>query len=254
MYITIASNPTVDLIYTNEGVIRRYGGPIYYVSKALRVFNVKIKAVGVASLEDIENMKKELNGVELYITPADVTTTFLLDYRSKPRVVKLLKKPSVGVDKVDGDVVILSPVYDELKSTYVSAKVLAVDLQGYLRAGLSLPHADLIHFSYDDLQLTLKEFKEYAARWPRAVYTLGGEGAYVLIDKEIYYINSANLQIEDVTGSGDVFFAIVTYLHFVAGLDLLKAVCEASKYTAGFLLHKAVVRHEFNCVIQAVQV
>lgn len=254
MEITVAGNPTVDLVYTNEGVYKRYGGPILYASKALRALGAEVRAVGVAAPQDIKELEKELPGVQLDITAADTTTTFLLDYREKPRKVRLLKKPAVGIERVEGDIVILSPVFDELKNVKIKARLLAVDLQGYIRAGYTPPNADLVHFSLDDIQLTLREFTAYAAVWPRVVYTLGEEGAYVYLNREIYHVNSANLKVEDVTGSGDVFFAIVTYLHLGLGIDLLDAVCEASKYTAGFLISRSVTKYEFDCAIQAVQV
>ncbi|ACB40478.1 PfkB family carbohydrate kinase [Pyrobaculum neutrophilum] len=255
MEIVVASNPTVDIVYTSSGVSRRLGGPIYYASQALSALHANARAVGVASLDVAAELERVLAalGIVAEVIIADATTTFELDYRTKPRTVKLVRKPSIGIGKVRGDVVILSPVYDELRNARVEAKAVVADLQGYLRSSTEPPQADLVHFSQDDLVLSLKELVEFAGRWPTAVYTLGEDGAYVVQRGSIHYVNSARIPVEDVTGSGDVFLASLTYLRYVKGLDLLQAVCEASKYVAGFLKHRRVVRHDFDCTIQAVQ-
>jgi len=252
--LVVAGNPTLDVIYTTTGVYRRYGGPIYYAALALRALGAEVEVIGVASSNDVEKLRRIF--VEMGVRPrlfeSDFTTTFELDYRVRPRSVKLLKKPSRGIEKVVGDIVILSPVYDELKSVKVNARTVVADLQGYLRSQSPLPRADLVHFSVDDIQLTPKELVRFAGRWPRVVYTLGEDGAYVLFDGSIYHINSAKVPTDDTTGSGDVFLAALTYFHLIKGLDILSATCEASMYVAGFLLTRQIVRHEFNCVKRVV--
>jgi len=252
--VVVAGNPTLDIIYTATGVYRRYGGPIYYAARALKALGAEVEVIGVASSDDVEKLGKIFAemGVRPRLFESDSTTTFELDYRVRPRSVKLLKKPSRGIEKVAGDIVILSPVYDELKNAEVYARIVVADLQGYLRSQSPLPRADLVHFSVDDIQLTLKELVHFAERWPRVVYTLGEDGAYVLFDGYVYHINSAKVSTDDTTGSGDVFLAVLTYFHLVKGLDILSAACEASMYVAGFLLTRQIIRHEFNCVKRAV--
>jgi fructose-1-phosphate kinase PfkB-like protein len=254
MEISIAGNPTVDIVYTSSGVVKRYGGSILYISLALGAFGVRAKAVGVASREvlyDVARLLREA-GVEPRLEEAEETTTFELDYRTKPRTVKLVKKPAKGIKRVEGDVVILTPVYDELKDVEVKAMRIVADLQGYLRARLPLPKADLVHFSYDDMQLSEKELIEFAKRWPAVVYTLGEDGAYVVHHGKIYRINSARIAAEDATGSGDVFVAALVYFHLLKSYDLVSAACEASKYVAGFLARRVVSRYDFECVTRAV--
>lgn len=252
--VTVVGNPTIDIIYTHDGVFKRFGGPIYYASLALNALGAKARVVGVASPEVAHELREVFQrlGVEPQFVEADVTTTFELDYRKKPRSVRLLKRPSLGVKKASGDVVILSPVYDELRETVVDAGKVAADLQGYLRANLPPPEADLVHFSLDDLSLGLKELSEFASRWPTVVYTLGEEGAYVVQHGDVYYVNSARIKVEDVTGSGDVFLTALTYLHFVKREELFKAICESSQYVAGFLATGVVSRYQFDCAIQVV--
>jgi sugar/nucleoside kinase (ribokinase family) len=254
MEVVVAGNPTVDIIHTASGTSMRYGGSVLYISLALGALGVRAKAVGVASREVATEIRQILQrmGAAPQLEEADATTTFELDYRTKPRTVKLVKKPERGIRKVEGDVVILSPVYDELRDAEVKARKVAVDLQGYLRTRLPLPAADLVHFSYDDIQLTVRELVEFAKRWPAVVYTLGEEGAYVLQHGKISHINSAKIQTEDVTGSGDVFLAVLAYFHLLKGLDLISSACEASKYVAGFLARGVVTRYDFDCVIRAV--
>lgn len=254
MEISIAGNPTVDIIYTSSGVIKRYGGSILYISFALGAFGVRAKAVGVASRDVLDDMTRLLSemGAEPQLEEAEETTTFELDYRTKPRTVKLVKKPAKGIRRVEGDVVVLAPVYDELKDVEVKATRIVADLQGYLRARLPLPKADLVHFSYDDIQLSEKELVEFAKRWPAVVYTLGEDGAYVVHRGKIHRLNSARIQTEDATGSGDVFLAVLVYFHFLKEYDLVSAACEASKYVAGFLAERVVSRRDFDCVTRAV--
>ncbi len=256
MEIVVAGNPTVDIIHTASGTSKRYGGSILYISLALGALGVRAKAVGVASGEVAAEVGQILRnmGTTPQLEEAEVTTTFELDYRTKPRTVKLVKKPERGIKKVEGDIVILSPVYDELRNAEVKARKVAADLQGYLRARLPLPAGDLVHFSYDDVQLAEKEVVEFAKRWPAAVYTLGEDGAYVIQQGRVHYVNSAKIQTEDVTGSGDVFLAVLVYFHLLKGLDLISSACEASKYVAGFLARRVVARYDFDCVIRAVPV
>lgn len=248
-------NPTIDIIYTNKGIFKRYGGPTYYASLALAALYNNVRVLGVVSSEVAMELRKIFQemGVKADLIEADVTTTFELDYRTKPRNVRLVKKPSRGIERVEGDIVILSPVYDELRDAEIRAKIVVADLQGYLRAKIPLPDANLVHFSYDDIQMSMKELLNFAKRWPYVVYTLGEEGSYVVMGSKLYYINSARLNVEDVTGSGDVFLAVLTLYHYIRGMDLLASVCEASKYTAGFLITKRVQRYEYDCTIQVVQ-
>ena len=256
MEIVVAGNPTVDIIRTASGTSKRYGGSILYISLALGALGVRAKAVGVASGEVATEVGQILHsmGTTPQLEEAEATTTFELDYRTKPRTVKLVKKPERGIRKVEGDIVILSPVYDELRDAEVKARKVAADLQGYLRARLPLPAADLVHFSYDDIQLTVGELVEFAKRWPAVVYTLGEDGVYVLQQGRVHHINSAKVQTEDVTGSGDVFLAVLVYFHLLKGLGLTSSACEASKYVAGFLARRVVTRYDFDCVIRAVPV
>lgn len=251
----MAGNPTIDIIYTSRGVLRRYGGPIYYAAMAISALYKNVKVIGVASKDVIEQLTTFFKsiGVDAELIEADHTTTFELDYRVKPRKVRLVKRSARRITYVQGDVAVLSPVYDELLGAVVEAKVIVADLQGYVRAGVEAPRADLVHFSIDDLALDLAQLREFAKRWPTVVYTLGEDGAYVVREGTIYYVNSAKIDVEDATGSGDVFLALLTYFHYVQGKDLLEAVCEASKYVAGYLLYRKVARQDFNCVIQVVQ-
>jgi hypothetical protein len=104
MEISIAGNPTVDIIYTSSGVIKRYGGSILYISFALGAFGIRAKAVGVASREVLDDVTRLLSemGAEPQLEEAEETTTFELDYRTKPRTVKLVKKPAKGIRRVEG--------------------------------------------------------------------------------------------------------------------------------------------------------
>ncbi|MCU7787195.1 PfkB family carbohydrate kinase [Pyrobaculum sp. 3827-6] len=255
MEITVAGNPTVDIIITDRGVARRLGGPIYYASLVFGALGARARAVGVASsdlLGEIEQLLRSL-GVEPQLEAADVTTTFELDYRTKPRKVRLVAKPSRGIASVSGGVVILSPVYDELAGTEVKGGKIVVDLQGYIRSGTPPPRADLVHLSHDDMQIATEELVKMGERWPVVVYTLGDEGAYIVERGVLYYINSARLEISDVTGSGDVFLAALTYYHYVKNLGVVEAACEASKIVAGFLSTRKIVKYDFECVKRVVQ-
>jgi sugar/nucleoside kinase (ribokinase family) len=85
------------------------------------------------------------------------------------------------------------------------------------------------------------------------VYTLGDEVAYIVERGVLYYINSARLEISDVTGSGDVFLAALTYYHYIKNLDIVDAACEASKIVAGFLATRRIVKYNFECVKRVVR-
>jgi sugar/nucleoside kinase (ribokinase family) len=247
--VVVAGNPTVDIVITRSGTARRLGGPAYYISLALGALGARARVVGIASPDVIAELKSALAGlgVELRLDTAECTTTFELDYRTSPRRVRLLRRPPRRVEMVEGSVVILSPVYDELAGARVRAERAAADLQGYIRARVPFPRADLVHLSHDDLSLSEREILELAENWRSLVYTLGEGGAYVATGGRLYYINSARLKVEDATGGGDVFLAVLAYLHLVQGVDLLQSACEASKYAAGFLAARAVAKYEYEC-------
>ncbi|MFB6490448.1 MAG: carbohydrate kinase [Thermoproteus sp. AZ2] len=254
MYAYIVGNPTVDLIITNLGVAKRVGGPPYYMGMALAALGIRPIALGVVGSEEAELVSRELSkiGVEPRLKIGDATAYFELDYRQRPRRAKALRRPTTKIDGVvEGPLVLIAPVYDEVGRLEFAADLSAVDLQGFIRAGLEAPNADVAHFSDDDMAVELGELPRLNKKWRIVLYTRGIGGAYMAYDGVIYYADSARINAEDVTGSGDVFLAVFATIMLRRG-DPEAALCEASSYTAGFLARGRVERLEYGCVARKI--
>lgn len=254
MYAYIVGNPTVDLIITSSGTTKKVGGPPYYMGIALVALGIRPLALGVVGPDEAELVSEELRriGVEPRLRIGDATSYFELDYRQRPRRARALKRPATKIDGVvEGPLVLIAPVYDEVGRLDFAADLSAVDLQGFLRAGLEAPSADVAHFSDDDLTIDLSELPKLNKKWRIVLYTRGIGGAYMAYEGAIYYADSARISAEDVTGSGDVFLAVFAATMLRSG-DPETALCEASSYTAGFLAHGRIERLEYGCAARKI--
>jgi Sugar kinases, ribokinase family len=247
----IVGNPTVDYIVTREGSSRRIGGPPYYMGLAFAALGLSPVAIGVVGPDEREFIEGELRriGVEPRLIEGDATAAFELDYRSRPRRSRPLRRPSARISgAVEGPLVAVNPVFDEVGDVEIYADVSAVDLQGFIRSGREAPAADILHFSEDDAALDPRQLVKYNSKWRIAVYTLGGGGAYMAVDGRLYYAPSADLEVDDTTGSGDVFLAVFSARFLETG-DAEEALCDASSYTASYLLYRRVDRYRYDCAV-----
>ncbi|MGC8582964.1 MAG: PfkB family carbohydrate kinase [Thermoproteus sp.] len=247
----IVGNPTVDYVVTSEGSTRRIGGPPYYMGLAFAALGLRPVAIGVVGPDERDFIEGELRkiGVEPRLIQGDATSVFELDYRSRPRRSAAVRRPSVKISGVvEGPLVVLNPVFDEIGAVEIYADVSAVDLQGFIRSGRDAPAADILHFSDDDVALDPRQLAKYNSKWRIVVYTLGDGGAYMSVDGRLYYAPSAGLDVEDTTGSGDVFLAVFS-ARFLRTGDAEEALCEASMYTAGYLRRKRIERYEYGCEV-----
>lgn len=248
----VVANPTVDYVITREGGSRRIGGPPYYMGLAFKALGVEAVAIGVVGSEEKEFIEQELRkiGVEPRLTVGDATTTFELDYRVKPRRSKVVRRPSVKISGlVEGPLVVINPVFDEIGRVEFYADVSAVDLQGFIRSGGEAPAADIVHFSDDDIAIEPRDLIKYNDKWRIAIYTTGSRGAYMSVEGRLYYAPSAEIDVDDTTGSGDVFLAVFSTFMLRIN-DPERALCEASMYTAGYLASKRVERLQYSCEVE----
>ncbi|MEL9990410.1 MAG: PfkB family carbohydrate kinase [Thermoproteus sp.] len=255
MRAVVVANPTIDYVITNEKTERRIGGPPYYMGLAFSALGITAGAIGVVGPEEKEFIEGELRkvGVEPRLIVGDATTVFELDYRQRPRRSRALRRPSVKISgTVEGPLVVLNPVYDEIGDVKFYADVSAVDLQGFIRSGGEAPEADIVHFSDDDIYIDPRRLAGYNSRWRIAVYTLGAGGAYMAVEGRLYYAPSAQIEVEDATGSGDVFLAVFA-AYMLKTADPERALCEASMYVAGYLATRRVERMPYGCEVSVVR-
>lgn len=248
----VVGNPTLDYVITKDGVSTRIGGPPYYMGLAFRGLGLEVVAIGVVGPDEREFVEQELRkiGVEPQLIVGDATAVFELDYRVKPRRSSNIRRPSRKISGlVEGPLVVLNPVFDEIGQVEFYADVSAVDLQGFVRSGGEAPAADIVHFSDDDLAIDPRDLAKYNDKWRIALYTTGSGGAYMAFERRLYYAPSAGLDVDDVTGSGDVFLAVFS-AYVLRNGDPEEALCEASQYTAGYLRLKRIEKLEYDCEVR----
>ncbi len=248
----VVGNPTLDYVITRDGVSTRIGGPPYYMGLALKALGLEVVAIGVVGPQERDFVERELEkiGVEPRLIIGDATAMFELDYRVRPRRSRAVRRPSRKISGlVEGPLVVLNPVFDEIGQVEFYADVSAVDLQGFVRSGGEAPAADIVHFSDDDLAIDPRELPKYNHKWKIAVYTAGSGGAYMAFEGRLYYAPSAGLDVDDTTGSGDVFLAVFS-AHVLRSGDPEDALCKASEYTAGYLRRRRVDKLEYGCEVR----
>lgn len=254
MYAVIVANPTIDIVITREGRAKRVGGPPYYMGLALSALGIRAEAVGVVGPDEYDVIAGELEkiGVRPRLKIGDATAYFELDYNSKPRRSKALRRPSVKIEGlVEAPLVLVNPVFDEVGDLRFFADLSAVDLQGFLRSGTAPPEADIVHFSDDDMAVDPGKLGEYNEKWNIVLYTQGAAGAYMSTEGRLYFVESAGIEAEDTTGSGDIFLAAFAAVMMRRG-DAVEALCEASKYVAGYLRYRALKKIEYDCSVRLI--
>ncbi|CCC82707.1 PfkB family carbohydrate kinase [Thermoproteus tenax] len=247
----VIANPTIDYVITSEGVARRMGGPPYFMGMALTALGYDVEAVGVVGPEDRKFIEEELSriGVRPKLIEGDATTVFELDYRVRPRASRALRRPTVKISGTfEAPLIIINPVYDEIGRVDFYADISAVDLQGFIRSRTEPLEADILHFSDDDVALEPRDILKFNDKWRIVLYTRGALGAYMAVNKRIFYAHSASIDVEDTTGSGDIFLAVFAAVMLRKG-DPAEALCEAVRRVAGYLAFKRVEQAEFDCNI-----
>ncbi len=249
--LLLVSPPATDLILRPGSYRRaRPGGPALYAGAAAAVLGYRALAVGRWGWANACSVAAErILGVER-LSPAEPSmgAVFLLDYTGPERRVEALSRPpatpldealrTIGSSRPPAAVI--NPLYGDLHPGLPallrgSLPILGLDIQGYARAGLleALPRgsADIVHASAGEAPLEALArlggltvvTSGYGPAW-----LLGGGGRSLLFKKPL------GPRLEDPTGAGDAFLALLVIL-MLEGLDPAEAAVEASRLVAGAL-------------------
>lgn len=262
--IGIVGNLTMDYIHLDSPTPRqleRPGGPAYYAYKVLeRLGDVELVPIGYAPPHHplAEGRLKAASTECLSATRR--YTVFKLEYRSGGRHAEPVElAPRIGVELVIGciekvrgiDALILTPVFDEIHPDLIRrvterqalrGRVVAVDVQGFYRAGLirsvkelrsSLPGRGLVHVGLDEAEAGLCEDLIRCARSivagseVIAAVTMSERGSIVADRRGAYRVPAYGPFHGDPTGAGDVYLAAFVY-SLLEGMDLRMAALVAS--------------------------
>lgn len=244
--LLIVSPPSTDIIIGPGG--RHYarpGGPALYAGAAAAVLGYSAVAVGSWGWANACSVEAErIVGVERLSAPAPSRgAVFLIDYTSGPdrRVEALAKPPATpmgealrAVGLVRPSAAIVSPLYGDLHPGLPvllrgRTPLLGLDVQGFARAGIleALPRgsADIVHAAAGEAPPDT-----LSAVGGLAVVTSGYGPAWALEGggKRLLFERPPGPKLEDPTGAGDAFLAMLVAL-IAEGLGLEEAALEASR-------------------------
>ena len=242
--LVVVSPPTLDLIRVGGRVYTKPGGPALYGGFGARLVGVGVVSVGPVGYLTLESARAEaLLGVSRggYGTSSP-GFVFSHEYESGYRRSTVLHRgpamdPQRVIDVVDSarpDMALLSPIYGEEWGLLAEAlrqmvDCMALDLQGYVRAGLGdrflgvvRGRYTLLHASDEDIgpgllsRLHSNGYIVYTAGTGpiRVIYGRGSIDVTVGGPKRV---------VKDPTGAGDVFTALALY-RFCSTWDIEEAV------------------------------
>ncbi len=224
--IRLASTPTIDILLLPRGEAAiNAGGPGLYAAAAARVLGVSLElygSPGYCTLPATE-AERSLGARRSSNTQHREGAVFILDYRGGERTFTLASTPPpLALDGVRVD--LLSPLYGEAAGL-PAGRILAVDVQGFVRGGLPVPYASIVHYSRGELG--------FPPRRGLAVET-NGPGPMRLYYNGVYKCSRlpAGRLSGDPTGAGDAFTLAYYYLVVAEGMEWCDALVEASKIVA----------------------
>ncbi len=226
--LLVISSPTIDIIARDgRAASVRPGGPTLYIAAAANRYGYKVYAIGSIGVETLPTLSVErMLGVErLCCLRSRRGAVFMLEYRGNVRVDHYLgDSVSLGYDNImraveaaRPDIIIFSPVYNEVHGSQVSTLYQAygacvgLDLQGLHRTMLtgSLPTgaAGFIHGTVEETPVGAERlgFILAATRGADPFYLKIGNGRPIRVDPP-------SVRLPDPTGAGDVFlFGLLHY-------------------------------------------
>ncbi len=230
----IVAPPTIDIM--DHGL--RPGGPGLYAGYALSKLGYSVFLYGASGW-----LTRLVEGVEArlglhrvgYYTPWSMGAVFRLVHKpdGNKSAVPVSRPPALDVqsvlnvvNRVDIDLILLSPVYGEdcsLASTLGGHAMLAVDVQGYSRAGLDCPlDAPIVHVSVEDYGFHMLPGCMHGI----VLYTLGVNGVIVVDGCRWLSIPGPDVILDDSTGAGDAFTALFSH-YYLESSDALDAAVKA---------------------------
>jgi sugar/nucleoside kinase (ribokinase family) len=218
------------------------GGPPTYVSVTAAKLGARVSIISKAgtdfpneSLDWLNRNQVDLTG--LRPVPKASSTCFLLDYRDKERMLRLMTRaPPISLSDVrssaHANIIHVAPIANEVSPKVVNklrklAKILSLDPQGFVRrfddhgnAHLKewrdpdvLAHVDIFKSSTEeiraitgtkDLRSAMKKMLDYGIKV--VLITRGPRGSMLLFEGHFYYLPIYRPEkVMDPTGAGDAY-------------------------------------------------
>lgn len=272
--VVVIGSLTRDQIIHDGTHMCQIGGVVWYAGTTLARMGVETRVVTRTAPRDRELGKAlEAAGVKVWSGSSAQTTTFVNEYTEEipdgrtQRVLALadsIQPSDLAEALTDADLVYLGPLHPTDLSDGTLSLVrrkasfrLALDVQGYTRfvqnehvlerldGRLSslLDACDVIKAGEEEARLMtgLSDASNAAVNLARShrglevVVTCGTKGVYIAQDERISFVESKKVDVSDLTGAGDVFFA--SYLaHRFNGTLARRAAELATDLTAGWLV------------------
>lgn len=222
----VIGHVTKDLLPVGGYVI---GGTATYASLTAHKLGCRTAVVTSTSV-DLQ-LAQLLPGIDLAIKPSAETTAFENIYEGDYRhqfvkgVAEPLTPNDVPLEWRDARIVLLGPLVAEMgvdMAQLFPNALLGVTAQGWMRqwdsegrvtarpwleAEQILPLADVLFFSYEDVDYNLDRVREYASLAKMAVVTHNRLGAVVYCSDGSRWLPASQAVNVDPTGAGDVFAA-----------------------------------------------
>lgn len=263
MKVAVVGAITIDITRQNDRII---GGPPWYAGAAIRVLGGEALLYSAVGEHFPESFFQKLvaagfNASNVVKVEGARTHAFKPVFKDGARLLRLVSEgpslPQKLIDNVNADAVIVSPVFKEVGVEHVRqlrsrTRVLAVDLQGFLRqvdsesnillrafpANEILTEADVVHCSAEEaLALTGCEDVFDAAT---ALSQLAVKTCLIGVDNGLLIIGPSRLSFieiveraptNDSTGAGDILTGAFTVM-FAAGLPPEEAGAKALEVVA----------------------
>ncbi len=266
----ITGSVTRDKVRSGLKWFWQIGGVVWYAGTTLIQLGIRTRVVTRAASRDTELADAlRSRGAELWLGSSAKTTVFVNEYAGdglndrKQRVMALadpIDGEVLSGALADADLVYLGPLHPADLGEEVTAvlqaqrpTLVALDVQGYTRTvsgGLVVEKldqrlealfdvCDIIKASAAEARLITgsSEPSSAAVQLARAgtgmevVVTCGKDGAYIARQNQIHYELAQQIEVDDPTGAGDIFFA--SYLAQRIGGTSMDAAAEfAARFTA----------------------
>ncbi len=266
----VTGSITRDRIRTRRGSAERIGGAVWYAGSTFVQLGMSTRAITRFAIADafIEEALQRA-GIEVLQRPSLRTTTFVNDYTvpgdvDRKQEVLALADP-IRIDELRAglnqcDLVYLAPLHpDDISDAALTMVVeektftIALDVQGYTRAivaGKVEARVDsrlsYLRSACDVIKANASEARILtgstdpskaavdlvsARNRLESVVTCGSDGVYIASGKILHFQPVVELDIDDPTGAGDIFFAAYLVPR-MQGKSIGSAARFAAKFTA----------------------
>ena len=250
--VICCGNPSKDRINFNGKVSLQQGGPSYFIAKALRDSNIACGILGKAEREFkkvLQSKGVDVQGIQESETMSEIE---IQEFGEKTTGRIIAYAGTIDVNKVpagykDAPFAVISTILDEIPLNYVKflkdqKKVVAVDLQGYLRCKEKecdsyLSSIDYLKVSESEAYRLTKESElkrsvkclRKKTKGGTIIMTRGDEGLELISPNGVVHLRTTPVHNVHTVGAGDMLFG--SFIGSIyQGLTSVDAAKKAQEY------------------------